>query len=211
VAAPPSIAGNTPALTRAQRSVVRVVGIACGIGIEGSGWVIAPGQVMTNAHVVAGETDTTVEIAGDPPDRPATVVRFDPRNDVAILDVPGLGLPALTLAAAPAAGTAGVILGYPLDGPFAAESARIGATATVETQDAYGRGPLARVLTSIRGLIRPGNSGGPVVDDAGTVLTTVFAATTSPGPHGGYGVANATVRADLAGTAGPVSTEGCTS
>jgi len=210
VAAPPSTVADGPAVARAQHSVVRVLGTACGIGIEGSGWVIAPDRVLTNAHVVAGETDTTVELAGDPPDLPATVVLFDPRNDLAILDVPDLGLPALTLAATPASGTAGVILGYPLDGPFAAESARIGATATVETQDAYGRGPLARLLTSIRGLIRPGNSGGPVVDDAGSVLTTVFAATTSPGPHGGYGVANATVRADLADAGGPVSTEGCT-
>ena len=138
------------------------------------------------------------------------MVLFDPRNDLAVLDVPSLGLPALTLAASPADGTAGVILGYPLDGTLAAEPARIGATARVQTQDAYGRGPLQRLLTAIRGLIRPGNSGGPVIDAAGTVLTTVFAATTSAGPHGGYGVANATVRSDLAQVAGPVSTEGCT-
>jgi S1-C subfamily serine protease len=104
-----------------------------------------------------------------------------------------------------------VVLGYPLDGPFAAEPARIGATATVATDDAYGRGPLPRLLTEIRGLVRPGNSGGPVVDAAGAVLTTVFAATTGAGPHGGYGVANATVRADLAHAGAPVSTQGCTS
>jgi S1-C subfamily serine protease len=66
-------------------------------------------------------------------------------------------------------------------------------------------------LTAVRGLIRPGNSGGPVVTRSGSVLTTVFAATTSAGPHGGYGVANATVIADLAGLRGAVSTEGCTS
>jgi S1-C subfamily serine protease len=80
----------------------------------------------------------------------------------------------------------------------------------VDTQDAYGRGPLARLLTAIRGRIRPGNSGGPVVARSGEVLTTVFAATTSAGPEGGYGVANATVRTDLAGARGRVSTEGCT-
>jgi S1-C subfamily serine protease len=172
--------------------------------------VIGPDEILTNAHVVAGETDTTVEIGGVSTDRPATAVVFDPRNDLAILNVPGLGLPALTLAQEPAAQTAGVILGYPLDGPLAAGPARIGATASVQTQDAYGRGPLARLLTAIRGLIRPGNSGGPVIDGSGAVLTTVFAATTGPGPHGGYGVANATVRGDLAAAGGPVSTEGCT-
>ena len=103
-----------------------------------------------------------------------------------------------------------MILGYPLDGPLAAEPARIGATANVETQDAYGRGPLQRLLTAIRGLVRPGNSGGPVIDGSGAVLTTVFAATTSPGPHGESASANATVLADLATVGGPVSTEGCT-
>ena len=80
----------------------------------------------------------------------------------------------------------------------------------METQDAYGRGPLPRLLTGVRGLIRPGNSGGPVIDGSGAVMATVFAATTSPGPAGGYGVANASVRADLARLRRRVPTEGCT-
>jgi hypothetical protein len=210
VAAPPSAVSMTPALDRAERSVVRVLGTACGLGIEGSGWVIGPDEVLTNAHVVAGESDTVVEVAGEGAGHNATAVLFDPRNDIAVLSVPRLGLPALTLADETAAGSAGVILGYPLDGPLATEPARVGATATVQTQDAYGRGPLPRLLTAIRGLIRPGNSGGPVIDASGAVLTTVFAATTSAGPHGGYGVANATVRAELRGVGGAVSTEGCT-
>jgi S1-C subfamily serine protease len=188
-----------------------VVGTACGLGIEGSGWVVAPDEVVTNAHVVAGESDTTVELDGQGAGLPATAILFDPRNDLAILHVPGLDEPALALAHNTAPGSAGVILGYPLDGSFDAQSARIGATQDVSTQDAYGRGPVTRLLTPVRGLIRPGNSGGPVVDDAGTVLTTIFAATTSAGPRGGYGVANETVRADLAKAAGPVSTESCTS
>jgi len=211
VAAPPSAVSMTPALDRAERSVVRVLGTACGLGIEGSGWVIGPDEVLTNAHVVAGESDTVVEVAGEGAGHNATAVLFDPRNDIAVLSVPRLGLPALTLADETADGSAGVILGYPLDGPLATEPARVGATATVQTQDAYGRGPLPRLLTAIRGLIRPGNSGGPVIDASGAVLTTVFAATTSAGPHGGYGVANATVRAELRGVGGVVSTEGCTS
>jgi len=211
VAAPPTIAAATPAVARAELSVVRVVGTACGLGIEGSGWVIGRGEVVTNAHVVAGESDTTIdEVGGRPTSLRATAVLFDPRNDLAILDVPGLDAPALALLADPAAETAATIVGYPQDGPLDAQTARIGVTETVETQDAYGHGPLARLLTTVRGLIRPGNSGGPVLDDSGEVLTTVFAATTSPGPSGGFGVANATVSADLTHLHGAVSTEGCT-
>jgi uncharacterized membrane protein required for colicin V production len=210
VAPPPSTFAITPAVARARSSVVRVLGTACGLGIEGSGWVIGRDEVVTNAHVVAGETDTVVEVGGRPPVLAAIPVAFDPRNDVAILRVAGLDLPALRLARDSHDGTAGAILGYPLDGPFAVAPARIGPTLSVDAQDAYGRGPLARLLTAIRGRIRPGNSGGPVVARSGEVLTTVFAATTSAGPEGGYGVANATVRTDLAGARGRVSTEGCT-
>ncbi len=211
VAAPPTLATATPAVARAERSVVRVVGTACGLGIEGSGWVIAPDEVVTNAHVVAGESDTMIdEVGGRPVSLRARAVLFDPRNDLAILDVPGLDAPKLELLAQPAAESAGTLIGYPEDGPLDAETARIGVTQAVETQDAYGRGPIARQLTAVRGLIRPGNSGGPVVDDSGDVLTTIFAATTSPGPSGGFGVANATVSAEEADVGGTVSTEGCT-
>lgn len=212
IAAPPTLlAGGGPAVERASRSVVRVLGTACGLNIEGSGWVIAPDEVLTNAHVVAGETDTVVEVSGVSPILHATAILFDPRNDLAVLRVANLDLPALSLAADPPPGRAGAILGYPLDGPFDEQAARIGATRAVSTDDAYGRGPVVRVLTAVRGLIRPGNSGGPVVGSDGTVLTTVFAATTGGGPQGGYGVANATVESDLARAHGPVSTEGCTS
>jgi hypothetical protein len=209
VAAPPGEILAAPGVRRAAGSVVRVLGTACGVGIEGSGWVIAPDEVLTNAHVVAGETDTTVEAGGRLPALAAAAVLFDPRNDIAILRVPGLGLPALPLARNPAPGTGAAILGYPDDGPFAAEAARIGATRAVQAQDAYGRGPIKRELTPVRGLIRPGNSGGPAIDAAGQVLSTVFAATTTPGPPGGYGVANATVRADLGRVSTRVSTERC--
>jgi hypothetical protein len=194
----------------ADRSVVRVVGEACGIGIEGSGWVVHHDEVVTNAHVVAGESRTFVELGGQLPERPATVVLFDPRNDIAVLRVARLGLPPLELAHSPAAGTAGAILGYPENGPFVAEPGRIGQTQRIQADDAYGRGPVTRVLTPLRGLVRPGNSGGPIVDGAGAVLTTVFAATTSAGPSGGYGVANGVVRHDLARAGAAVSTDGCT-
>jgi S1-C subfamily serine protease len=188
----PAIA-RTPGVRAAGRSVVRVVGTACGLAIEGSGWVVAPDLVVTNAHVVAGESDTHVEVGGNPPELAAQAVAFDPNNDVAVLHVAELGLSSLSLVASPAPGTPGAILGYPENGPFDVQPARIGATQTVLTQNAYGEGPIPRLLTPLRGLVRPGNSGGAVVDSAGRVLTTVFAGTVGSGPRGGYGVANQTV------------------
>ncbi len=182
----------------ARDSVVRVIGTACGLGIEGSGWVAAPGTVITNAHVVAGENDTTVEIGGHPPALPAQTIDFDPHDDVAVLHVRGLSPRPLSLATADSPGTPAAILGYPLDGPFRAEPGRLGHTQTVNTQDAYGNGPVLRSITSIRGLVRPGNSGGPMVDAGGNVVATVFAAITGTGRgQGGFAVPNAVVRTQL--------------
>jgi S1-C subfamily serine protease len=205
---PPQIA-HAPGVLLASRSVVRVLGTACGLAIEGSGWVARPEEVLTNAHVVAGESDTTVEVEGDPPGLSAHAIAFDPTDDLAVLRVPGLDLPALTLASEPPSGKAGAILGYPENGPFDVRSGRIGSTGQVLTQNAYGQGPVSRLLTPLRGLVRPGNSGGPVVDSAGEVLTTVFAGTTGGGPAGGYGVANATVAHLLAGAGAAVGTGPC--
>ncbi|MGB2710431.1 MAG: trypsin-like peptidase domain-containing protein, partial [Conexibacter sp.] len=195
---------RTPGVRAAAPGVVRVLGTACGLGVEGSGWVAAPGLVVTNAHVVAGEHDTVVQARGSGPGLAARVVRFDPRNDVAVLRVEGLAAVSLPLAEQPGAGTAGAILGYPLNGPFDVEAARIGATRTVISQDAYGRGPLRRSVTPLRGRVRSGNSGGPIVDASGRVLTTVFAATTGSPPNrpGGFGVPNAVVRDALAAARG---------
>lgn len=206
----PSIAGSTgdlappsravlrePGVRAAAPSIVRVLGTACGLGVEGSGWVAGDGLVVTNAHVVAGQRDTLVQEAGAGPGLDARVLRLDVRNDLAVLGVPGLDAPPLALAADPAAGTAGAILGFPLNGPFDARAARIGATSAVLSEDAYGRGPVRRSMTPLRGRVRSGNSGGPVVDARGRVLTTVFAATTD-GHRGGFGVPNAVVRSALA-------------
>jgi S1-C subfamily serine protease len=197
VAAPEPAIARAPGVSASSRSVVRVDGTACGLAIEGSGWVAAPDLVVTNAHVVAGEQDTTVEIDGRQPGLAAQPLAFDPTHDVAILRVPGLGLPSLSLLADPASGTSGAILGYPENGPFNVQPGRIGRTQTVITQNAYGQGPVSRELTPLRGLVRPGNSGGAMVDIDGRVLTTVFAATVGGHPRGGYGVANATVAAVL--------------
>jgi S1-C subfamily serine protease len=216
VAPPEPRIAQTPGVRAASRSVVRVLGTACGLAVEGSGWVAQSGLVVTNAHVVAGEQDTSVEVGGHAPGLPAQAIAFDPTDDIAVLRVPELGLRALSLRPGPPAGTAGAILGYPENGPFAVVAGRIGRTQTVATQNAYGQGPVSRLLTPIRGLVRPGNSGGPLVDEAGRVLTTVFAATVAAGPHGGYGVANETVSALLAAarararSGGQVSTGPCT-
>jgi S1-C subfamily serine protease len=182
-------------------SVVRIVGTACGLGIEGSGWVAGPNLVVTNAHVVAGESDTTVQPGGSPPNLPAHTLAFDAHDDVAVLYVPGLDRRPLTLAGDPRSGQPAAILGYPLDGPFTAVAGRIGPTQDIETQDAYGNGPVLRSIESLRGLVRPGNSGGPLVDAAGQVSGTVFASITGgPVSAGGDGLAvpNAIVRKQLA-------------
>lgn len=214
VSAPVPGVGRLPGVRTASRSVVRVLGTACGLAIEGSGWVAEPELVVTNAHVVAGEQDTTVEVDGEGAQLTAEPVLYDPDHDLAFLRVRGLELPSLRLAAATQSGTSGAILGYPENGPFDIQPGRIGRTQAVITQNAYGEGPVSRLLTPMRGLVRPGNSGGPLVDDAGEVLTTVFAATVGGPVQGGYGVANQTVAEELRqanpSLPGSVSTGACT-
>jgi S1-C subfamily serine protease len=211
VAAPLPRIGRAPGVRAASRGVVRVLGTACGLAIEGSGWIARPDEIVTNAHVVAGERDTTVEIGGRPPALAAEAIAFDPTEDIALLRVPGLGdMPSLRVVSDPAFGSPGAILGYPENGPYDVQPGRIGRTQVVLTDNAYGQGPVRRVLTPLRGLVRPGNSGGPLVDSAGAVLTTVFAGTVGGHPAGGYGVANATVLRILAGAgSGAVSTGPC--
>ena len=104
----PAVAGD-PEIEAARASVVRVTGVACGFGVAGSGWVAGPGLVVTNAHVVAGEEETQVQVAGEGPELDATVVAFDPKNDVAALAVPGLDAPALVLEPDPQAGASAAI------------------------------------------------------------------------------------------------------
>ena len=166
VRAPTRAILRSRAVRRAGRSVVRVYGMACGLGIEGSGWDIGPGLVVTNAHVVAGEDHTQVQVGGIGPDLAGEVVGFDVHDDIALLRVPGLRLRSLTFARSAPSGTAAAILGYPLDGAFNVQPGRIGQTGTVRTQNAYGQGNVARSITPLRGKIRPGNSGGPVIDAA---------------------------------------------
>jgi len=192
----------------ATKSVVKILGTACGIGVEGSGWFAGRDLVVTAAHVVAGEAgDTIVQIEGDPLSHPADVVLLDVRNDVAVLRVPGADQTPLQLAD-PRDGEAVAILGYPLNGGLTATPGRIGHTATVLTQDALGRGPVGRTITALAGQVEHGDSGGPAVDATGAVESTIFAA--RRGSSNGYGVPTSIVRDDLAraGTQ-PVSTGSC--
>jgi len=208
VAPPQAGIARDSEVQEAAASVVRVLGTACGLGVAGSGWVAADGLVVTNAHVVAGERDTRVLLGGREPGRRAQAVHFDPRNDVAVLRVDGIEARPLPLAEATREGTSAAILGFPLNGPFDVRAGRLGQTRRVRSSDAYGRGPVVRTMTALRGLVRSGNSGGPMVDGKGRVVTTVFAATTR-GPRGGYGVPNTVVRRALADAGRPVSTGPC--
>jgi len=208
VARPDAGIARDPDVGRAGDSVVHVLGTACGLGVSGSGWVAAPGLVVTNAHVVAGQDDTTLTArTGEELD--AGPVVYQPANDLAVLRVDGIPAPPLDLAPATRRGTAAAVLGYPENGPFTVTPARIGRTSSVISQDAYGRGPVTRRMTSFRGKVRNGNSGGPTVDGKGRVLTTVFAAAVGANPAGGLGVPNGVVRRALKSASGSVDTGPC--
>jgi S1-C subfamily serine protease len=195
---PPSPAiARDPQVRAAGESVVRVLGTACGLGVQGSGWVAGDGVVVTNAHVVAGQEDTMIELR-DGNRHDGDAIWFDARNDLAILRASGAsGTPALGLDVGAPPGTSAAILGFPENGPFEVRAGRLGATQSVESQDAYGRGPLRRRITSLRGRVESGNSGGPMVDGDGDVVTTVFAAAASR-ERTGFGVPGTIVRDALA-------------
>lgn len=206
VAPPDPRTASDPDVEAAGASVVRVLGTACGLGVEGSGWVAAPGVVVTNAHVVAGEDDTTVTTQ-EGASLEATPVYYDPENDLALLRVDA-AIPLLPIAPRPQSGDAGAILGYPENGPYSVASARLGETHETIAEDSYGRGPISRAIVSLRGSVRSGNSGGPIVDTRGRVMGTVFATTTSGSP-GGFAVPDDRVEAALTETSPSVDTGPC--
>ena len=197
-----------PSIRAAATHVVKVLGTACGVGVEGSGWFAGRNLIVTAAHVVAGEDYTSVRIPGDQlPSRTVDVVVLDVRNDIAVLRINGVTRRPLPMAD-PRPGASVAILGYPLDGGLTATPGRIGRTATVLTQDALGHGPVARTITAVAGRVEHGDSGGPAVDTAGRVQSMIFAARL--GSASGYGVPPSIIRSDLAraGTH-PVSTGSC--
>jgi S1-C subfamily serine protease len=210
VAAPEGSIVEDPDVQAASASTLRITGIACGYGVEGSGWVAGQNLVVTNAHVVAGETATRVQVGGTGRLLPAQVVVFDEKNDIAVLRVDGLDLTPLRLTA-PRPGDPAAVIGYPENGPLDMEPARTGTTQRVISSDAYDRGPVERVVTSFRVYVRPGNSGGPAVNANGRVVATIFASRTDSN-NAGYGVPSWIVRNYLQAAAGhstPVSTGEC--
>jgi uncharacterized membrane protein required for colicin V production len=213
--APPStpptgrIVGD-PAIRRAAASVVRVLGTACGVGVEGTGWFASRDLVVTAAHVVAGEHDTGIELLGAPPLHLVDVVAYNPHDDVAVLRVhDGTTAPPLPLVdAQPGASVA--IVGFPENGPLVGAPGRVGDTAVAISQDAYGNGPVRRVITAVGGTVRHGDSGAPAIDANGAVQATIFAARV--GSSGGYGVPASVVRRALASAgSASVSTGACAS
>lgn len=177
VASPdPALAGSQ-AVVNGRRSVVKVYGNApsCSRRIEGSGFVYAEHRVMTNAHVVAGTRSVQVELDGDRHN--ARVVVYDPNRDLAVLYVPELSAPIMPFAARPASyEDDAIVLGFPLDGPYNAQPARIRDVGDITGPDIYESGRVTREIYTIRALVRSGNSGGPLVAPNGQVLGVIFAA-----------------------------------
>ena len=163
----------------------------CGSGVEGTGFLYAPHKLMTNAHVVAGVTEPMVQVGEK--SVPGTVVYYNPDVDVAVIDVPDLEGPTIRFDLAGKEGQQGAVLGFPQDGPFDAQPVRIRSDQRLRSPDIYGNGTVTRHVFSLRGLIRPGNSGGPVVSTAGRVLGVVFAASVSD-PDTGYALTADQVR-----------------
>jgi S1-C subfamily serine protease len=168
---------NSPIVRQARASVLKIRGRArsCSRALEGTGFVIAPQRVITNAHVVAGTDRVQVETIDGTLD--ATVVNYDPQTDIAILRVPGLRAPVLQLAAKQAnTGTNGLVLGYPLDGPYTASAARVRERIHLRGPDIYNASTVVRNVYTVRAVVRSGNSGGPLLDGSGQVLGLVFGA-----------------------------------
>lgn len=201
----PAVAGD-PDVVAASRSVVRVTGIACGLGVEGSGWVARRGIVVTNAHVVAGVEAPRIDLV-DGAAFLSTVVYFDEKNDLALLRVPAMRAKPLPVAD-PERGASVAIVGYPENGPLTLLPGRLGGTREILSRDAYGEGPVRRPVTAIRGSVQPGASGGPGIDADGRVRTTIFAR--RRGERGGYGIPPSLVREALAASARPVARTSCT-
>ncbi len=195
VADPDAAILDDPEIRSSGSRMVRISGIACGYGVEGSGWVAAQNLVVTNAHVVAGEAITRVQPGGTGPYRRARVILFDDRNDIAILRVRKLGLRPLPLAE-PEPGQSAAVFGFPENGPLDIQPARTGGTRRVSSTDAYDLGPVERTVTSFRSYVRPGNSGGPAVNADGEVVATVFASR-ADSDQAGFGIPSQIVERHL--------------
>jgi S1-C subfamily serine protease len=204
VPAPNGELATLPVVRDSERSVVKIEGNApaCNRRIEGSGFVFAPGRVMTNAHVVAGTRQVTVAAPGQRYILSGVVVVYDPHRDLAVIDVPGLNAPVLPFATSTAKpDDDAIVLGYPLDGPYDAEPARIRDVRAIRGPDIYNDATVTRDIYTLRGLVRSGNSGGPLISSDGDVLGVIFAAAADD-PQTGFAL--------TAGEASPVIKAGKT-
>jgi S1-C subfamily serine protease len=204
---------NSAGLRLAEPSIVKIRGIApsCSEQIEGSGFVISPDHIITNAHVVAGVTEGPNVFTVGGATLTARVVLYDPQRDIAVLYVPGLDLAPLRFAGQAKVGANAIVAGYPLDGPFTPRAARVGGTEDATSPDIYQTAQVTRQIYSVRALVQPGNSGGPLLTPGGRVYGVVFAAATSVADTG-YALTSAEVTSDVSAGANattPVSTQGC--
>lgn len=185
---------NTAAVTYAAQAVVKVTSLGCGGLVTGSGFSIGDGYIVTNAHVVSGTHDHHVMTpSGD--DATATVVYFDPNRDFALLYAPGLGVP--TLGFGPASrGTEAAVIGYPGGGAEKVEPAVVDGAVEAQGRDIYSTNAVTRQVFVIQGKVRPGNSGGPLVDLQGNVLGIVFA-TSATDPAQAYALTDDEIASDV--------------
>lgn len=175
--APDGGVADSPGVSAAADSVVKINArlTQCSAAGTGSGWVVAPERIVTNAHVVAGSDHVTVQVGGTGRRLDATVVGFDPGRDLAVLAVPRLRAAPLERADALSPGDSAVVAGFPRGGPYRTEPARIRGTLAATGSDIYDRRPVQREIYSVYAHVSPGNSGGPLLTPEGRVAGTVFA------------------------------------
>jgi len=213
IATPDGGLASGAGVARAAGSIVKITGSAasCNRDLEGSGWVVGSERVVTNAHVVAGTTSERVRIQGTGRSYVARVVVFDPQRDLAILSVPGLPAPASTQGPALKRAAGAVVAGFPLDGPYRLDAARVRDVLRATGADIYGNPGAVREVYSLYARVQPGNSGGPLLSPSGEVVGIVFAKSLDD-DNTGYALTLAEARPvlDAAGGAfSPVSTGGC--
>jgi len=177
VAPPDSSVAQTPGVHEAAASVIKITGVAqsCNRGQEGSGWVVARERVVTNAHVVAGMQSATLRVHGTGRSYTGRVVLFDAKRDLAVLDVPGLPADPLRQGRDLERGDSGVVAGFPLDGPYRLDAARVREVVQARGSDIYGQPGTSREVYSLYAQVRPGNSGGPLLSTDGRVVGVIFA------------------------------------
>ena len=200
-------------VARAADSIVKITGVAesCNRGQEGSGWVVAPERVVTNAHVVAGVSSEHVRIQGTGRSYDARVIVFEPQRDLAVLSVPGLPAPSLTQGSDLKRSDGAVVAGFPLDGPYRLDSARVRDMLRATGADIYGNPGVIREIYSLFARVEPGNSGGPLLSPSGEVVGIVFAKSLDDN-HTGYALTLAEARPVLDAASrsfSPVNTGGC--